>query len=488
MKSKRLFPWLLLVATMGAGIVTLSPWLGKGDDQHQTHGKTESASARNVKYYKSTMMLGEISETPRKDSMGMDMVPVYEGEEDSGGMISISPVTIQNMGVRTGQVTKGSLKRRIRTVGNIQVNETAVVDVTTKFKGWIEKLNVNATGQQVRKGDVLFEIYSPEIFTALNEYLLSFDRPGNLRESALTRLRYFDVPEEEIASVERRRKVNKTISILAPADGVVIEKMVVQGQMVEAGMQLYRLADLSMVWLQAQIFEQDLPFIKLGQEASATFSYLAGRRFSGRVTYLYPTIDVQTRTAQVRMEFHNPGLFLKPGMFATVEIEAELSSYALLVPDTAILRSGNTTTVFVALDGGKFEPRKVSLGPRSEGAFYQVLGGLKEGERVVTSAQFMLDSESQLREAIQKMLNPGTAETSRSEHSEHNAFIEGQPEEGKTTPERAPSSFECPMPEHSSIKYEVGGSCPICSMTLIPSQDKPSGSDGDEGQGIGHQH
>src|SRR5512143_3472854 len=171
-------------------------------------------------------------------------------------------------------------------------------------------------------------------------------------------------------------------------------------------MEMYRLADLGLVWVQAQIYEQDLAFIKLGQEAAVTLSYLPDREFRGRVTYIYPNVDEKTRTARVRMEFHNPGYFLKPGMFATVQVTSELEPSTLLIPDMAILRSGEKTTVFVALDGGKFEPRAVTLGPQAENDTYQVLSGLKEGERIVTSGQFLLDSESQLREAIQKMLEP----------------------------------------------------------------------------------
>src|SRR5262249_51964489 len=172
------------------------------------------------------------------------------------------------------------------------------------------------------------------------------------------------------------------------------------------GMKLYRLADLSLVWVLSQVYEQDLVFLKLGQEAVVRLSYLSDREFRGRVTYIYPTLDEKTRTAKVRMEFHNPGFFLKPGMFATVELRVELASSALLVPDSAVLRNGEKNTVFVALAGGRFEPRTVAIGPRAENNRYQVLHGLAEGERVVTSGQFMLDSESQLREAIQKMLQP----------------------------------------------------------------------------------
>ena len=431
--------------------------------------QSTTVGPRKIKYYKSTMMLGEISQTPRKDSMGMDMVPVYEGEE-TGTAISVDPVTVQTMGVRTAEVTRGPLQRVIRTVGVIDYNETVLADVTTKFRGWIEKLYVDATGKQVKKGEPLFDIYSPDLYSAQNEYVIALaSGAARLRASARQKLALFDISDDQIAELERTRTPQRTLRVNAPIDGIVVEKMAVQGQMVEAGMKLYRLADLSLVWLQAQVYEQDLAFLQLGQEAEVSLSYLPDRKFKGRITYIYPTVDEKTRTARVRMEFHNPGLFLKPGMFATVQVRAELEASALLVPDSAVLRSGEKNTVFVALEAGKFEPRIVSLGPRAQDNMYQVLSGLKEGERVVTSGQFMLDSESQLREAIQKMLEPVTRPVSNPEHK-HPA-----PEPSATptmaVAETAPKSFVCPMPEHASIQYDHPGKCPICGMTLIPSAD-----------------
>ena len=425
---------------------------------------SKDGADRKVNYYKSTMMLGEISQVPRRDSMGMDMVPVYEGEDDSGA-ISIDPVTTQNMGLRTAVVTKGAVRRNIRTVGAIDFNETALSDVTTKFKGWIEKLYVDSTGQQVHKGEPLFEIYSPELYSAQSEYVLASTRGTGPKESALTKLKYYDVSDEQIAELEKSRQAKKTLSVSAPRDGVVVEKMAVEGQMVEAGMKLYRIADLSTVWVQSQVYEQDLGFIKLGQEAVVSLSYLPDRKFRGRVTYIYPTVDEKTRTAKVRMEFHNPGFFLKPGMFATVQIESELAAEALLVPDMAVLRSGEKNTVFIALEGGKFEPRTITIGARSENNTYHVLSGLKEGERVVTSGQFMLDSESQLREAIQKMLKPPAAPVT-GEQSEHQVDTNELP--SNSAPGDDSISFICPMPEHLSIKYQQPGKCPICGMGLVP--------------------
>jgi multidrug efflux pump subunit AcrA (membrane-fusion protein) len=229
--------------------------------------------------------------------------------------------------------------------------------------------------------------------------------------------------------------------------------------MVERGTNLYRIADLATVWVIADIYESDLPFIKAGQPATVRLSYLPDRVFNGRVTYVYPTVDEKTRAVRVRMEFYNPGYFLKPGMYATAEIHAELAPDAVLVPDAAVLRSGARNTVFIALGEGRFEPREVSLGARGAGDVYQVLEGLKPGEKVVTSGQFLLDSESQLREAMQKM--------SAIPNTEHESMPNADAVKPKP-PAAAPPAYVCPMPEHVSIIYDHAGKCPVCGMTLVP--------------------
>jgi RND family efflux transporter MFP subunit len=432
-----------------------------------------ASTERKIKYYKSTMMAGETSPAPAKDSMGMDMVPVYEEQAaaSESSVITIDSATSQNMNLRTAAVTRRPLRHTVRTVGAVDFDETAITDVTTKFKGWVEKLYVDTTGQLVHRGDPLFEIYSPELFSAQVEYLLALDQATNLtttgtatlKASALAKLKYFDIPDDQIAEIEKSHQPKKALRINAPRDGIVVEKDVVQGQMVEAGMRLYRLADLGTVWVQSQVYEQDLPFVYPGQQAVVSLSYLQDRKFRGRVTYVYPTVDDKTRTVRVRMEFHNPGYFLKPGMFATVELQSELSPSAILVPDMAVLRSGEKNTVFVTLDGGRFEPRSVVLGPRSEGDSYQVLSGLAEGERVVTSGQFMLDSESQLREAIQKMSQPVGLETPPAAGSNAPATAET---EAASDSEKI--VYICPMPEHVALQYDLPGKCPLCGMTLVP--------------------
>jgi len=382
--------------------------------------------------------------------------------------IAIDPATIQIMNIQTTEITRGPLRRTIRTVGTIDYNETTLADVTTKFKGWIEKLDVDATGELVHQGEPLFEIYSPELYSAQAEYL-SVSGTNNdssaavLREAALEKLRFFDISDAQIAALARSSTPRKTLEILAPEDGFVIEKDVVQGQMVDAGMKLYRLADLGIVWVFAQVYEQDLPYVRLGQEATVKLSSLPDREFRGRVTYVYPNVDEKTRTARVRLEFENPGYFLKPGMFVSVQISSELEPSALLVPDSAVLRSGERNTVFVALPGGKFDARTVVLGPEGEHGTYEVISGLQAGERVVTSGQFMLDSESQLREAIQKMSGPlATMPSSPYPATNQTAQI------ASTNVEKEPVVYVCPMPEHVSITYDHPGNCPICGMALVP--------------------
>ncbi len=407
---------------------------------------------------------------------GMKLTPIRKQDASTStaqasSTIAIDPSTIQTMGIRTAEVTRGPLRRLIRTVANVDYDETALADVTTKYKGWIEKLYVDSTGALVNPGDPLFEIYSPELYSAQTEYLAALGGESGtpsaedraLLDSARTKLKFYDISDAQIAELEKTRQAKKTLTITAPISGFVVEKNVVAGQMVDAGMKLYRLADIGVVWVYAQVYEQDLSAVQLGQEATMTLSYLPDRKFRGRVTYVYPTVDEKTRTARVRMEFHNPGYFLKPGMFATVELMADMAPSALLVPDSAVLRSGQKNTVFIALPSGKFEARTVALGLQAQDDMDQVLGGLSEGERIVTSGQFMLDSESQLREAIQKMNNPSESTAAATVPSA------GETSGAVPTGTNADATvWVCPMPEHVSITYDHPGKCPICSMTLVP--------------------
>jgi RND family efflux transporter MFP subunit len=459
--------WLIILLATVAGI-----GLFAADNSSQPEATNAVATSAGKTLYTCGMHPWIIQDHPGNCSIcGMKLEPVHKtaGTGDaSSSAIAVDPATIQLMNIQTTEIARGPLRRTIRTVGTIDFNETALADVTTKFKGWIEKLDVDATGQLVHRGEPLFEIYSPELYSAEAEYLAMLNSTNSsggttLREAALDKLKFFDISDAQIAELGKSPTPKKTLEILAPADGFVIEKDVVQGQMVDAGMKLYRLADLGIVWVFAQVYEQDLPYVQLGQEATVKLSSLPDREFRGRVTYVYPNVDEKTRTAKVRLEFENPGYFLKPGMFVSAQITAELEPSALLVSDSAILRSGEKNTVFVALPGGKFDPRAVVLGPESEHDMVEVISGLQEGERVVASGQFMLDSESQLREAIQKMSgkvaatpsSPSSATNQTAPFSSINA-------------EKEPAVYVCPMPEHVSITYDHPGNCPICGMALVP--------------------
>jgi membrane fusion protein, copper/silver efflux system len=456
--AHRTWPWVIILL-LAVACVVAGFWF------RESHSKPASAQAA-AQLYTCGMHPQVIQDHPGNCPIcGMKLTPIRN--QAGGQTITLDDATTQNMNIRTAAVTRGPLRRTIRTVGTIDYNETTLADVTTKFSGWIEKLYVDTTGQQVHRGDPLFEIYSPDIYSSQVEYLMAMGPgtntapgTGNMQKSARARLAFFDISDDQIVELERSRQAKKTLRINAPRDGYVIEKMATEGQMVAPGMKIYRIADLGLVWVLAQIYEQDLAYIKLGQEARVTLSYLPDRQFNGRLTYIYPDVDEKTRTAKVRMEFHNPGFLLKPGMFATVQLDSELEPSVLLVPDMAILRSGEKNIVFVALDGGRFEPRNVVLGPQGENDMYQVISGLKEGEKIVTSGQFMLDSESQLREAIQKMVGTKSAAAGSVPARIDTSVV---PSAGT-----AEATFVCPMPEHLSIEYNHPGKCPICGMALVP--------------------
>jgi Cu(I)/Ag(I) efflux system membrane fusion protein/cobalt-zinc-cadmium efflux system membrane fusion protein len=373
-----------------------------------------------------------IRDEPGKSPMGMDLVPVYEeaGEEkESTSTIRIDPVTIQNMGIRLAKVTRKPLLKQIRTVGNVTYDETKIYTVNTKFNGWIEKLYVDFVGTKVKRGQPLFDIYSPELVTAQEEYLLALQQHASLSastypsiregaqrllEASRTRLRYWDVTEKQINEIERTGKTSKTVTIHSPASGVVIKKIAFKGHYVMAGMHQYEIADLSTVWVDVDIYEYELPWVREGMEGAMELTYIPGKRFHGRVLYIYPYLEAKTRTAKLRLQFANPGYQLKPDMYADIYLNSTVAKDSLVIPEEAVIDSGVRKVVFVSLGKGRFQPRDVILGAEGKDHEFQVLKGLNEGEDIVVSAQFMLDSESRLREAIQKMLEvrAGTSEPS----------------------------------------------------------------------------
>ena len=406
---------------------------------------------------------------------GMKLTPIRSGGADAnvaGSAIAVDAATQQNMNLRTAEIRRGPLRKTIRTVGTIDYNETALADVTTRIRGWIDKLDVDATGQLVHRDQPLFEVASPDLYQPQQDFLLAVtNRFKNFRSikaeytNAVRNLKLLGFQNSQIAEIETNRHVLKSFTVTAPISGFVVEKDAVLGQMVDTGIKLYRIADLGIVWVLAQIYEQDLPFVQLGQEAVVKVASMPDREFRGRVTFIYPTVDEKTRTAKVRLEFENPGYYLKPGMFVTAQLQAELENSTVLVPDEAVLRSGAKNTVFVVLDGGKFEARNVTLGLEAENGMDQVISGLSAGERVVTSGQFLLDSESQLREAIEKMRGSTTlAKTEAGIGNSTNETATATP----TKVEPEVTVYVCPMPEHVAIIYDHAGNCPICGMALVP--------------------
>lgn len=374
---------------------------------------------REITHWVSPMDPGYVRDAPGTDYMGHDLVPVYAG--GSSGGIAIDPVTRQSMGVRTAPVEVRDLSRSLRTVGLVAYDESRQYAVSSKVEGWIERLHVNQSGQQVRKGQPLLEIFSPDLVAAQQEYLLALESSRRLTPSpfpeiaaggqrlldaARSRLRYWDISAQQINQLEQTRQVSRTLTLYSPNSGIVTMKKALQGMRIMAGEELLQIADLSRVWVNAEVYEQDLPWVKVGQAARVELPYAPGRTLTGKVDYLYPYLDGETRTAKARIVFANPGLELKPDMYANVQITTTALKSVLAIPADAVLRSGAGTVVFVALADGKFDPRPVELGASGDDGYVEIRSGLAGGEQVVTSAQFMLDSESKLREAIQKMMEP----------------------------------------------------------------------------------
>lgn len=380
--------------------------------QDMNTAEGQSPGQRKILYWRAPMVPEEIYDAPGKSAMGMDLVPVYEDEVIGGVDIKIDPVTQQNMGIRTHLVQKIPLQRTIRTYGHITYDETRTAQINPKFSGWIEKAHVDFVGQFVEKGDPLFDIYSAELLTAQEEYLEAFRNIGSdtaardrdLLDSALKRLLYWDVPMDQILEIEKSNTVKKNITIRSPFSGVVTLNNAVDGNAVKAGTLLYRIADLSRVWVEAHIFEYELPWVEIGQEAEMTLPYLPGKTFKGAVKFIYPFLQKKTRDVVIRLEFDNPVRELKPDMYADVRIMTDPKKNGLVIPTEAVLRSGERNVVFVTRGDGKFTPRDVTLGFSLDNGMTHILTGLANGEEVVTSGQFLLDSESKLKEAVQKML------------------------------------------------------------------------------------
>lgn len=457
-----------------------------------------ASKERKVLYWRAPMDPNYISDKPGKSPMGMDLVPVYADEQESASAhaIRIDPVTVQNMGIRTTTVKRGPLVKTIRTLGRVDYDEQLVTFVDTKFSGWIEKLDVDETGQHVDKGQVLFAVYSPELYAAQQEYLSAVqnlprleasefaparEEAAKLVEAAVTKLKYYDVSDEQIETLRDTGKIEKRLAIHSPATGIVTEKMALEGMYVKPGMRLYTIADLTRVWVYVDVYEYQLPWIRVGQDATMTLPYIPGQRFAGQVVYIYPFLEKQTRVIKVRLEFENPALQLKPGMYANVKLESQLQRGALLIPRESYIDSGTRQVAFVDRGNGKFMPRDIQVGVHAENGMVEVLDGLDEGEVVVTSGQFMLDAESKLKEAVAKMMEAERAKTTKRPPPTDNRTEEAD-EHGEVAARGAMTmplgtAYACPMEHHPDEPDPADqgpyfsvepGDCPLCGMNLEP--------------------
>ncbi len=375
-------------------------------------------------HWKAPMDPTYIRQQPGKSPMGMDLVPVCPAGETSaadGEGVRVDPAVVQRIGVRTASVERRDLSRSVRAVGRVTWDERLVTHVHTKIQGWVEKLHVDYEGQMVERGQTLLEIYSPELVTTQEELLVAqryrdttarsdFDDVSAggdaLLRATRRRLELWDVPERDIDRLLETGRVRKTLGLRAPSSGVVTHLMVRDGMEVGPNDNLYTIADLSRVWVLAEVYEHELPWIAPGQQARVELSYLPGASFEAEVTYVSPFLDPATRTARVRLELPNPDQRLKPDMFANVTIEAQPRPDVLAMPAQAVIRSGRRSVAIVSLGDGRFEPRDVELGIDSGDGWVEVRAGVEEREAVVTSGQFLIDSESRLQEAVEKLLAP----------------------------------------------------------------------------------
>ncbi len=478
--------------------------------KNSTTGTTKPGE-RKILYWRAPMDANEIYDHPGKSKMGMDLVPVYEDEAGNSGIVKIDPAVVQNMNVKIASVEKKNLSSMVTTNGVLKSNEKTDYIVTTRVGGWIEKLYVNYTGEKVSKGEKLMDIYSPELVSAQQELLtaLSYNNSVNqssiksvmesgneLVKNAVRKLQLLEVPENDIEKLKDTKEIKTYVTLYARNSGTVISKDVLQGQKISAGMPLLQISDLSNLWLVADVYEYELSKIDVGSPAKIKFNYLPGQIFNGKVSFIYPTLDSRSRTVKVRLDINNSSGRLKPEMFANVEISGKDFGPSPVVPENAVIRSGARDIVILSLGDGRFKPQPVTLGGYSNG-YYQVVKGLTEGSRIVTSAQFLIDSESNLKSAIGMMQDADEDSTAmkndRSQMKQDHAVkssepkmenINGSVEKEKDNDAAASESivregvidlqaidknndgklFQDQM--DWNVISDTPGKCPLCNMTL----------------------
>jgi RND family efflux transporter MFP subunit len=405
----------------------LVPKYAEEDSASQSHaghatGKAAASPAeRKVLYWYDGTNPAFRSDKPGNAPDGMELLPMYAESDQSmaempAGAVKISSTKQQLIGVRTDTVKREPLNRTIRAVAQVQIDETKIARIHVKIAGWVDKVHVDFIGKLVRKGQPLFTLYSPDLVSTQQEYLIArraekdlasapFEEVSKgadtLLQAARQRLRLWDMSDEQIRQLDESGEVSRTTTMYSPIDGFVLKREVFERTYITPETELYEIADFSTVWVNAEVYEYEVPYVKVGQSARMTLSYFPGKTYTGDIVYIYPTVDPATRTVKVRMEFPNFNFELKPDMFAEVQLNIGYGTQTV-VPQEAVLDSGSEQIVFVAMGAGYFEPRRVQLGPRLEDRVV-ILSGLKPGETIVTSGNFLIDSESRLKNAMAGM-------------------------------------------------------------------------------------
>ncbi|MBK9625552.1 MAG: efflux RND transporter periplasmic adaptor subunit [Rhodocyclaceae bacterium] len=415
MNSKTLLAVIAALAiTAGVGY-----WSGQRS-QHPVATVAPTAgqeTPKKILFYRNPMGLADTSQVPKKDPMGMDYIAVFDSDKDEAptpsNQIKISTEKVQKLGVRTELASLRSLDRIVRAAGRIEPDERRTYAISPKFEGYIERLYINTTGQSVAKGQSLFEVYSPELVSAQREYNIAAqgvrslkDADGEARvgmqrlaDSSLMRLKNWDISEEQITALGKSGETKRTMTFRSPVSGIVSEKKAVQGIRFMPGETLYQITDLSTVWVLADVFEQDIGQVKVGTSATVKINAYPGKDFKGSIAYIYPTLTAETRTVPVRLELANPGALLKPGMFAEIELAVGANTKVITVPTSAVIDSGTRRIVLIQVGEGRFEPREVKLGARTD-TYVAITQGVTEGELVVVAANFLIDAESNLKAAV----------------------------------------------------------------------------------------
>jgi Cu(I)/Ag(I) efflux system membrane fusion protein len=381
------------------------------EDEQAPAPPTAVAADRKIKFYRNPMGLADTSPVPKKDSMGMDYIPVYEGEDVDDGLVKLSPGKIQRTGVKSESAASRVIRTAIRAPGTIQLDERRVSVISMRSESWVQKVANVTTGTRVAKGQPLMEIYSPSISSAAAEYISTINSKTTggsavYGRGSRQRLMNLDVPDAAITAMEKSGSVPIEIDWLAPRDGIVLERNAIEGMRAQPGDVLFRVADISLVWALIDVAERDLGALSVGQPVLVHARSYPGRDFAGKVSVIYPQVNRETRNARIRIELFNPDSALLPDMYVDAEIDTGNPQAVLAVPDSAILDTGSRQAVFVEKGQGRFEPRDVKLGHRG-GGYVEVREGLTEGEPVVVSANFLIDAESNLKAALKGFSDAG---------------------------------------------------------------------------------